>query len=54
MSLSSFLVHSQSSIEVRQFLRANFIELLISDYTIMEFLFEKTFAIFDRLGIKQS
>ena len=34
MSSSSFLVHSQSSIEVRQFFRTNFIKLLLSDYTV--------------------
>ena len=31
MSSSSFLIHSQSSIEVRQFFRTNFIEILVSD-----------------------
>ena len=34
MSSSSFLVHSQSSIEVRQFFGANFIKSLLSDYII--------------------
>ena len=33
LSSSSSLVHSQSSIEVRQILRTNFIKLLLSDYT---------------------
>ena len=54
MSLSSFLVHSQSSIEVRQFFTTIFIKLLLFDYSIryMEFLSEKAFAIFDGLSIK--
>ena len=34
MSSSSFLVHSQSSIEVRQFFRTNFIKSLLSDYMV--------------------
>ena len=52
MSSSSFLVHSQSSIEVRHFFRTNFIKLLLSDYTVYEILFEKNFVIFDRLSLK--
>ena len=42
MSSSSFLIHSQSSIEVRQFFRTNFIEILVSDYTVHRtFVWEK-------------
>ena len=48
MRSSSFLVHSQSSIEVRQFevklIFLNYCCLIIQH---MKFLFEKTFAIFD-------
>ena len=32
--LKSFLGHSQSSIEARQFFRTNFIKLLLSDYIV--------------------
>ena len=52
MSSSSLLVHAQYSVEVRQFFRANFIKILLSDYTVYENFFEKTFVIFDRLSIK--
>ena len=42
MSSSSFLIHSQSSIEVRQFFSTNFIEILVSDYTVHRtFVWEK-------------
>ena len=34
MSSSSSLVHSQSSIEGRQFFGTNFIKFLLSDYTV--------------------
>ena len=34
LSSSSFLVHSQSSTEVRKILRTKFIELLLFDYTV--------------------
>ena len=34
MSSSSFLVHSQFSIEVRQFFKTNFLKSLMSDYTV--------------------
>ena len=53
MSSSSFLVHSQSSIEVRQFFRTNFIKLLLSDYTVYGIFVWETFVIFNRLSIKQ-
>ena len=36
LSSSSFLVHSQSSVEVRQIFRTNFINLLLSDYTVFK------------------
>ena len=49
MSSSSFLVHSQSSVEFRQFFRTNFIKLLLYSYTVYGFLFKKTFVIFDKL-----
>ena len=52
MSSSSFLVHSQSSIEVRQFFITNFIKLLLSDYTVYGIFVWETFVIFDRLSIK--
>ena len=50
MSSSSFLVHSQSF--RTNFKSDNFSELILSNYCCliiqhMEFLFEKTFAIFD-------
>ena len=51
MSSISFLVVSESSIEVRQFCRTNFIKLLLSDYTVYEILFEKT-CVFNRLSNK--
>ena len=42
MSSSSFLIHSQSSVEVRQFFSTNFIEILVSDYTVHRtFVWEK-------------
>ena len=43
----SFLVHLQSSVEVRQIFRTNFLKLLLSDYIVYG-----TFVIFDRLSIK--
>ena len=52
MSSSSFLVHSQSSIEVRQFFRTNFIKLLLSDYTVYGTFGSETFVIYDRLNKK--
>ena len=48
----SFLVYSQSSIEVRQIFSTNFIKLLLSDYTVYGIFLSETFAIFDRLSIK--
>ena len=52
MSSISFSVLSESSIEVRQFFRTNFIKLLLSDFTVYEFLFEKTFLFLIDLVIK--
>ena len=48
----SFLVYSQSSIEVRQIFSTNFIKLLLSGYTVYGIFLSETFAIFDRLSIK--
>ena len=52
ISSSSFLAHSQSSIEVRHFSWTNFIKLLLSDYAVYGILFGKNFVIFDRLSLK--
>ena len=52
MSLSSFLVHAQYSVEVRQFLGTNLIKLLLSDYTVYGIFVWESFVIFDRLSIK--
>ena len=52
VSSSSFLVRSQSSIEVRKNLRTNFIKLLLSDYIVYGIFVWETFVIFNRLSIK--
>ena len=50
MSSSYFLVHSQSSIEVRQFFRANFINYTVliiqSDYTVYGIFARENFCHF--------
>ena len=53
LSSGSFLVHSQSSVEVRQILRTKFIKLLLSDYRVHGIFVWQTFDIFDRLSIKE-
>ena len=52
LSSCSFLVDLQSSIEVRQIFRTNFLKLLLSDYTVYAIFIRETFFIFDRLSIK--
>ena len=52
LSSCSFLVHLQSSIEVTQIFRTNFLKLLLSDYTVYAIFIRETFFIFDRLSIK--
>ena len=53
LSSISFLVYSQSSIEVRQILGTNFIKLLLSDCAVYGTFVWETFVIFDRLSVKQ-
>ena len=52
LSSSSLLVRSQTLIEVRQISRANFIKLLLSNYTAYGIFVRETFVIFDGLSIK--
>ena len=52
LSSSSFLLHSQSSIEGRQILRTNFSKLLLSDYKLYGIFVGESFVIFDRISIK--
>ena len=52
MSSSSFLVHSQSSIEVRQFFRTSFIKLLLPDYIVYEIFVSENFFVEYKIILK--